>query len=466
MNVEPVLHSVSFDRRVFLKAAASATALTASSYSRVMGANERIGIGMIGYGLIAKTHMATFRQIADADIVAVSDCHSKRLAEAVDASGGKAAAYPDFRRLLDDKAVDAIIVATPDHWHALITMLACAAGKDVYVEKPLTLFVREGEWMQTIARRTKRVVQVGTQQRSGEHYQKARELIQSGHIGVITSVRIYASRNAFPGFGSPPDGTPPSELDWDMWLGPAPTRKYNPNRALYHFRWFWDTSGGQMTNLGAHNLDIVDWCLGLDKLKSVASVGGRYALQDNGETPDTQDSIFDCDKFSTAFSLREAAKGERAKYWLVFYGTRGSLGIDRKGFQVIADSDVSPFSLIPGIKEGHPAGGPQAVPVAGEPRDKTEPVEDLTGSASGQYLAHARNFLDCIKSRATPVSNLASAHRTSVACHLANLSLRLGRSLRWEAATQGIVNDAEAQSMLVRPYRAPWDRELKSLGVG
>jgi predicted dehydrogenase len=465
MNLEVVPPDHSFNRRSFLQAAASATALTAASYSRVLGANERVGIGIIGYGLIAKTHMATFRKITDADIVAVSDCHSKRLVESVEASGAKATAYPDFRKLLDDKAVDAVVVATPDHWHALMTMLACAAGKDVYVEKPLTLFVREGEWMQSIAARTKRVVQVGTQQRSGEHYQKARELIRSGHLGTISSVRIYAVRNVFPGFGSPSDGPAPPELDWEMWLGPSPLRKYNSNRGLYHFRWFWDTSGGQMTNLGAHNLDIVDWYLGLDELQSVTSVGGRYALRDNGETPDTQDALFDCGKFSTAFALREAAKGERPKYVLVFYGTRGSLSIDRKGFQVVADPDVPPFNQIPGIKDGHPAGGPNAVPVTGEPRDQTAHLEDLTGSAAGQYLAHAQNFLDCVKSRATPVSDLASAQRTSVACHLANLSLRLGRSLRWDKSEKTVINDAEAAAMMVRPYRTPWDRELKALGI-
>ena len=466
MSNEAKRPGVTFSRRSFLQTSATATALTAASYSRVLGANERVGIGVIGYGLIAKTHIATFRKIAEADIVAVSDCHSKRLAEGVEAGGGKAAAYGDFRKLLDDKAVDAVVVATPDHWHALMTMLACDAGKDVYVEKPLTLFVREGEWMQTVATRTKRVVQVGTQQRSGEHYKKARDLIRDGHIGAVTSVRMYAVRNVFPGFGVSPDAVAPTELDWEMWLGPAPARKYNSNRGLYHFRWFWDTSGGQMTNLGAHQLDIIDWCLGLKGLKNVSSVGGRYALRDNGETPDTQDSIFDFNTFSAASAVREVAKGERSKYGLVFYGTRGSLGIDRKGFQVTADPDVSPFSQIPGIKERHPADGPTAIPATGDEPGRTESIEDLTGDAAAQYLAHAKNFLDCLKSRETPASDLASAQRTSVACHLANLSLRLGRSLRWDGTVQNVVNDKEAEGMLKRPYRTPWDRELKSLGVG
>ncbi len=453
------------DRRVFLSAA-GASALTAATYSHVHGANERVGIGLIGYGLIAKTHVATFRKLPDATIVAVADCHSGRVQEGVAAAGGHATGYADFRKLLDSKDVQAVIVATPDHWHALMTMLACDAGKDVYVEKPLTLFVREGEWMQTVAARTKRVVQVGTQQRSGVHYQKARELIRSGHIGTVVSVRMPSIRNITPGFGSPPDGPPPAELNYNLWLGPAPFRKYNPHRALYHFRWFWDYSGGQMTNLGAHHLDIVDWMMGLQSLRAVVSFGGRYALTDNGETPDTQDALFDCKTYSAAFVMREAARGERSESGLTFYGTRGSLSLSRSGFRVIPDPSTPAAHQIPGARDGHPAGGPQVEPHAGSDKPRTEALEDTTGNSAAQYLAHARNFLDCIKSRKTPIADLASAHRTAVACHLANLSLQLGRSLRWDWQTNSVPHDAEANQRLTRPYRAPWDKELQALGVG
>jgi predicted dehydrogenase len=451
-------------RRTFLSSAGVA-ALSAATYSRVRGANDRVGIGVIGYGLIAKTHVATFRKLEDAEIVAVSDCHKGRVAEGVEAAGGKATAYANFRKLLDDNSVQAVIIATPDHWHAMMTMLACHAGKDVYVEKPLTLFIREGEWMQAVATRTKRVVQVGTQQRSGKHYQKARDLIRSGHIGTVVSVRMPATRNIMPGFGSPLDSPPPAELDYDAWLGPAPLRKYNPNRSLYHFRWFWDYAGGQMTNLGAHHLDIVDWILGLDSLKAVTSIGGRYALTDNGETPDTQDAIFDCGKFSAAFFMREAAQGERAAFGLTFHGTRGNLGIDRRGFRITADPGIPPTNQIPGANPGHPAGGPKAEPLTGREKPRTDSLEDLTGDSSAQYLGHARNFIDCIKSRKAPMSDLASAHRTAVAYHLGNLSLRLGRSLRWDWKTNSVPDDVEANKLLVRVYRAPWNQELKALGV-
>jgi predicted dehydrogenase len=452
------------DRRTFLQTA-SAVTLTASSYGRVRGANERVGVGAIGYGLMAKGHVATFRKLDDVALVAVAECHKKRLNEGVAAAGGTATGYSDFRKLLDDKAVQAVIVATPDHWHALMTMLACAAGKDVYVEKPLTRFVREGDWMQAVAARTKRVVQVGTQQRSGAHYKKARDLIRGGHIGTVSSVRITAMRNVSPGFGNPADCPPPADLDWDMFLGPAPTRPYNPLRGLYHFRWFWDTAGGQMTNLAAHQLDIVDWALGLGGLKAVMSVGGRYALKDGGETPDTQDALLDCGTFSVAFAMREAARGERTGSSLTFHGTRGSLGIDRQGFTVTPDPDVPPANQIPGVKSGHPSGGPVAVPVTGDPQARTTALTDTTGDSAGQYLGHARDFIDCVKSRKQPVADLASAHRTATACHLANLSLRLGRSLRWDARASTVIDDKEATARLTAPYRAPWDRELKALGV-
>src|SRR6185437_7567569 len=286
---------LSLRRRTFLQGTA-ATVLTAASYQRVHGANERLGIGFIGYGLIGKRHVLDFKEQPDVEPIAVAEVHAGRLDEAKTFLGGSVRGHGDFRKLLDDRHIDAVVISTPDHWHALMTMLACAAGKDVYVEKPLTLFVREGRWMVDVARRHRRVVQVGTQQRSGPHYQKARELVQGGHIGEVTSVRTSASRNVMPGFGSPPDSDPPPGFDYDLWLGPSPKRPYNPNRALYHFRWFWDYSGGQMTNLGHHAMDIVHWFLNAQAPTAVASSGGRFALKDNGETPDTQDALFEFDK--------------------------------------------------------------------------------------------------------------------------------------------------------------------------
>jgi predicted dehydrogenase len=450
-------------RRAFL--ASAALGLSAAGYRRVMGAGERVGVGVIGYGLIGKRHVSTFASTKGVDLVGLAEAHRGRREEGLKAAGKGAVGHDDFRKLLDDKEVKAVVVATPDHWHALMTMLACDAGKDVYVEKPLTLFVREGEWMLQVQKRTKRIVQVGTQQRSGPHYRKARELIQGRHLGRIVSVRTSAVRNVMPGFGRPADAEPPDGLDWDRWLGPAPKRKYNPNRCLYHFRWFWDYSGGQMTNLGAHHLDVIDWVLGLGGLEAVTSAGGRFALEDNGETPDTQDALFEMGKWTASFTMREASRGAAPAYGLEFYGTKGSLGISRAGFTVTADPDLPPLALVPGAKDGHPAGGPKAPPVK-ETRPRTKPLSDRGGDSDAQYAAHARDFIDCIRSRKTPISDLESAQRTAVACHLANLSLRLGRRLRWDAKAKAVTDDAAATKALTRSYRAPWDRELKALKVG
>jgi predicted dehydrogenase len=453
------------NRRSFLTATGAAT-LTAASYDRVHGANERIGVGFIGYGLIGKRHALDFQAEPDVAPIAIAETHSGRLAEARKQLGESTRGYADFRKLIDDKDVQAVVVSTPDHWRALMTMLACAAGKDVYVEKPLSLFVREGRWMVDVAVRNKRVVQVGTQQRSGKHYQRARDLIRAGHIGKVVTVKMHAYRNIMPGFGSPPDGDPPAELDWDMLLGPAPLRKYNPNRGIYHFRWFWDYSGGQMTNLGHHALDIVRWVLGGDPT-AVTSSGGRFALADNGETPDTQDALFEFTGtgggWTAHWSHRETSGWLVRPMSIEFYGTKGVLGIDRKGFTIKPDKKVPPESRIP-VFGGTPVGGPKTKE-PGPDEFWTTAIEDTTGSESEQFKGHVRNFLNCVKSRAAPSSDLESSHRVSTMCHLANLSLRLGRKLRWNAAEETTIGDKEAAALLVRGYRPPWDRELQALKV-
>jgi predicted dehydrogenase len=433
-------------------------ALTAASYSRILGANDRVQLGFIGYGLIGKQHVHDFSKQPDAECAGVAEAHAGRLDEGVTACGSRAKAYRDFRKLLDDKEVQAVVISTPDHWHCAMTILACAAGKDVYVEKPMTVFVREGRWMVQAARKYSRVVQVGTQQRSGAHYAKAIDLMRSGHIGEVHSARIALYRNAMPGFGEPPDGPPSSGFDYEMWLGPAPKRPYNPNRGIYHFRWFWDYSGGQMTNWGAHDIDIVQWFLESNGPKVVSSMGGRWSLRDNGETPDTQDAAFYYDpKLVLQWSMREAAVGRGQGQGLEFFGTKGSLLLSRGGFQVFPDMKVSPDSLIPQIM-GHPAGGPPTAPANATPW-----IQGMKQSGSGDlFVAHARNFLDCIKSRKTPSADVELGHRTVTACHLANISLRLGgRSIRWDAQREAIVGDAEASQWLSRPYRKPWDEVLR-----
>ncbi len=453
-------------RRRFLKSGAVA-AFTAASWSRVLGAHERVGIGVIGVGLMGRIHLRNFHAQPDARIVSVAETHRPRLDAAAELVGGTAVKCGDFRRLLENKAVDAVVVATPDHWHALLTMIACAAGKDVYVEKPLTLFVREGRWMVDVARRHKRVVQVGTQQRSGPHYQEARKLIQDGRLGKLVSVQCNFFRNVTPGFGNPPDGNPPPDLDYDMWLGPAPQRAYNPNRALYHFRWFWDYSGGQMTNLGAHSLDTVHWIAGVKGPIAITSAGSRHFLKDNCETPDLQDTLIEYPGFHTVCQIRECAAGfgKAGMAGVEFHGDKGSMLLGRDGYEIVPNKKENPTNVVARIMGGHPVGGPQPVPIARE-EYWTEPARDTSGDMKDQCVRHVRNFLDCVKSRKEPNSNLEGGHRVTTVCHLANISMKVGRKLRWDAGKEEIIGDPEASRMLERPYRKPWDAELRALRSG
>jgi predicted dehydrogenase len=392
-------------------------------------------------------------------MVALSEVYQPRLEQGTAECGARTKPYRDFRKMIEDKDVQAVVVSTPDHWHGLMTMMSCAAGKDVYVEKPLNLFVREGQWMVKTARRHNRVVQAGTQQRSGKHYQKARELLAAGHLGKIVSVRMTSYRNIMPGFGSPQDSTAPADFDYDMWLGPAPKRPFNKHRGIYHFRWFWDYSGGQMTNLGAHHIDILHWFLNVKGPKAVAASGGRVALEDNGETPDVLDALYEYDGFTSIYSCREVSRGRPDGSGLEFFGTKGSMSIGRGGFQIYPDLIIDPESAIPNFR-GHPGGGPQAS--KRQPEPWTKEMKEA-GFSNEQFDLHVRNFIDCVKSRQRPIADVEQAHQVATACHLGNMSLRTGRKLRWDAEKEEIPGDREAAAMLERPYRRPWDQVLKSL---
>lgn len=440
-------------RRLFLGA------MTAASYSRVMGANEKVRIGVIGCGLIGLRHIADFKKLPEADLVAVSDAYDPRIDFAKTQIGTPGVkGYQDFRKMLDDKDVDAVIVSTPDHWHALMTIMACGAGKDVYVEKPMTLFVKEGRWMTTAARKYNRIVLVGTQGRSGPHMKDVLPFVRGGGLGKITSVRIGAFRNIMPGFGRP-TGSPPPGLNYDMWLGPAPNKPYTPHRCLYHFRWFWDYSGGQMTNLGAHDIDFVHYILQLKGPTAVYSSGGRFALDDDGETPDTQDAILDYPGFTVVVSLREASAGGQ-RGGNEFYGTKGKMQVGRGGYEVFPDMHIAPERQIP--PWSNPPGHPQVVDVPREPLTEARKSGQIGGEPMG---LHAQHFIDCVKTRKRPIADVEGGHQVSTACHLANLSMQLGRKLRWDPDKEEIIGDKEASAKLVRPYRKPWDQVLRSFNV-
>ncbi len=447
-------------RRVFLGSAAAA------SYSRILGANDRVSLGFMGCGLIGLRHIADFKTFPDVAMTAVCDIYQARVEYAQAQCGTNPKGYSDFRKLLDDKSIDAVVISTPDHWHALQTIMACAAGKDVYVEKPMTLFIKEGRWMTTAARRWNRIACVGTQGRSGTHMKEVLPLVRGGYAGKIHTVRFGSYRNVMPGFGKPEDCAPPSGLDYDLWLGPAPKRPYNPNRCLYHFRWFWDYSGGQMTNLGAHDMDLVHYIMQVKSPKSVYCTGGRFALEDNGETPDTQDAIWEYPGFTVECAIREAGGtasrrtpgGTAASLAGVqFVGTKGIFAASRGGYEFAPDMKIVPESAIPAWST--PPGHPTVKP--GKPEPYAEPKSGR-GTSPEPIDIHSRHFIDCVKSRRRPVADVEDGHQVSISCHLANLSMKLGRKLNWDAEKEEIIGDREANAHLVRPYRKPWDDVLRS----
>jgi len=405
-------------------------AITAWSASRVLGANDRIRMGLIGSGGRGREDWGTFLKQPDMDPVAVCDVYDPFREKGISLTEGRAQGFKDFRRLLELKDIDAVIVATPDHWHALITIAACEAGKDVYCEKPLSLAVVEGRKMVEAARKHSRIVQTGSQQRSGSHYAQAVKLIQDGGIGDVHRIHAGMQRNISPGLKPTEMATGLSPaLDWDMWLGPAPMRPFDPFRCIYNFRWFWDYSGGQMTNWGAHHLDIARWIVGAEAPTEVSGFGGRYSLTDGGETPDIQQVTYQFPKVVVTWTSSEVAEGK--PFTLDIYGTKGTMTLLRSGFQVAPE-------------------------MLGSGKAKTPAMEALQVKGNDLNAAHARNFLDCVKSRQRPNADVEEGHRSAVMCHLGNISTRLGRSVRWDAVKEQIVGDAEANHMLMRPYRGPW----------
>ena len=419
-------------RRRFSRTAIAMTAASALSATRVWGANDRVRMGLIGSGGRGREDWGNFLKQPDVEPVAVCDVYEPFLQQGIAMTEGRAKEQKDFRRLLEQKDIDAVIVGTPDHWHAIMTTLACDAGKDVYCEKPLSLYAAEGRKMVEAARRHKRVVQTGSQQRSGAHYHQAVKMIQDGAIGEVHRIHAGMQRNIYPGLKpvALQSGLTP-QLDWDMWLGPAEKRPFDPFRCIYNFRWFWDYSGGQMTNWGAHHLDIARWIVDAQAPTAVSGAGGRFALTDGGETPDVQQVTYQFPKVVVTWTASEVAEGE--PFSLDIYGTKGMLTLLRNGFQIKPEM---------ASKDGK--------------KLKTPLIEPLQVKGSELSETHVRNFLDCVKSRHRPNADIEEGHLTAVMCHLGNISTRLGRTLQWDAEKEQVRNDAEANTWLTRPYRGSW----------
>jgi len=423
---------MTLSRRSFLRTAAASVSVGGITYflppfPRSRGADppkasEQIRIAAIGVGNQGKGNTKQHAK----NIVAVCEVDSKRLADAVkmvqDASGKVPTAESDYRKVLDRKDVDAVVVTVPDHWHALITVDACNAGKDVYIEKPLTLFISEGRVIVEAARRNKRIVQTGSQQRSDDRFRRACEYVRSGRLGKISEVRVgIPGPNWIDRAKKPvPDSDPPPELDYEMWLGPAPKRAYNANRVHYLFRFFWDYSGGQVTNFGAHHLDITQWALGMDESGPVEIEGTATYNKDHWfETPEKCSITY---RYANGVKV-VCANGEKGG--CTFIGEKGKIFVDR------GKIESTPADIL---------------------------KEELKDTDVRLYASksHHGNWLDCIRSRKLPIADAEIGHRSATVCHLGNIAIRTGRKIQWDPAKEQIVGDPEAAAMVSRPYREPW----------
>lgn len=410
-------------RRRFLQ---TASAIAVAPYfvpKSVFGANDRITTGHIGVGGQGRSNLNGF--LGKATPVAICDVDQKHLATTqamTQAKGVAVETFDDYRRLLDRKDIDAVVISTPDHWHAKLTIDACAAGKDVYCEKPLTLTVAEGRKMVEAARKHNRIVQTGSQQRSSDEFLKACTLVRSGHIGKLHTVLVGLPGSNFSG-PPVPDSDPPAELNYDMWLGPAPERPYNVKRVHYNFRFFWDYSGGQMTNFGAHHIDIAHWGMDMDN-SGPLSIEGEATFHPEKWYEVTSTCKITYKYPNDVTMIVEQAKGE-VPGGTTFIGDKGKIQVNR------------------GVLTSEPDELAKAPASAGD--------VELYRSTN-----HHQNFLDCIKSRELPICDVEIGHRSATACHLGNIAVRTGTKIVWNAETEQVEGNDAAQAMLSRPYRAPW----------
>lgn len=425
------------DRRSFLTSAA----LSASSYQRVLGANERVRVGLIGCGGRGRYVGKFMAEAPNTQFVATADVYLPNAHAARDWAGGDAKAFQDFRKLLELKDVDAVLIATPDHWHAIPTVLACQAGKDVYVEKPLAHNIHEGRAMVEAARRHNRLVVIGTQQRSATHFPEIARIIQSGQLGEVRFVRIWNYVNMAPnGVSAEPDTAPPEGLDWDFYLGPAPKVPYNRKRHLATYRWFSDYSGGYITDYGTHRFDTMHQIMGVDAPLSVSATGGRFSVKDAGDVPDVMQVTYDYPGFVLSYeAIRMSghgvggrtpgmryynSKGEFDRpHGHAYYGTNGALFCDRIGYEIYPDND----RII----------------------RKTHNTTDATS-------LHARHFIDCVRSRQRAPADVEVGHRSTIVAHLGNIAYRTGKKLKWDRAREDFVDAPEATALLRRKAREPW----------
>lgn len=426
-------------RRKFLQKTAlftGAAALTGPMIRSVRagepGPNEKIRLGLIGSGNMGRGDLECFLDFPEVDCVIIADLDDGMTAQGLKVCDEKGRKRPDttkdFRRVLDRKDVDVVLIATPDHWHALPTVMACQAGKDIYVEKPLAKTIDEGRAMLTAAQKHNRVVQMGSQWRSCQHMLDAAEFVKSGKLGKVKLARGWANLDWMPKCEKQPDSAPPENVDYDFWLGPAPLRPFNRNRFHFNFRWYWDYAGGLMTDWGVHLLNMIFMGLPPEAPKSVTSTGTPHLLGDAWETPGTQVTLYEFPSFNLVWEhLAGISTTINNHPWgIAWYGSEGIIMMNDAGWEVIPEKRNA--NLDPEKHKG-----------SGNPRP-----------------AHIRNFLDCVRSRQQPVLNLELGHHLSTLAHLGNIAYRTGSKIVWDGKKEAIGHDIEADKLVGTSYRAPW----------
>ncbi len=422
-------------RRVFLGEtgrvlAGTAAVASLASTSAKAAPSERMNVAVMGIRGRGRSLALDFASMKDVRVTYLCDVDERLLAplgkSVSDKQKSTAKLQSDVRKVLDDKSVDALVVATPDHWHALATVWACQAGKHVYVEKPASQTLREGRKMIEASRKYKRVVQVGTQSRSAPHYHDVIEYVRSDKLGHVHMAKAWNSQLRS-NIGHANDGPVPPGVDYNLWLGPAAERPFNPNRFHSTWHWNWDYGTGDLGNDGIHDLDIARWGLGVTSPSTATCAGAKWAHDDDQQVPDTQIATF-------TFPESKAILVYEQRLWspyvqegyengVAFYGTKGYILVGRSGWRLIG----------PGNKE---------MPTTSKPFSD-EP--------------HRRNFLDCVKSGARPNADIEEGHHSAVLAHLGNISYRVGRSLTYDGKTETIVSDTEAQALCQRDYRKPFE---------
>lgn len=402
------------------------------------GASERMRLGIIGCGGRAQGLLGSFQRVPNVDVAAICDVNERRLDVFSRLTEGKATRYGDYRKLLEDTSIDAVLVATNGHWHVLPAIAAVAAGKHVYLEKPVGTSIGEGRAAITASRKHNRIIQMGTQQRSWGHYQKAVKLIQSGALGDVYHVHVWDLENWYPGFGRPDDCDPPEGLNWDFWVGPSPKVPFNPNRLAHHY-WFFDYGGGWQLDWAVHHYDIVNWAMGARAPIAAVAAGGKYAFDDNTQWPSTFDGVCEygpCPAAKRGFQMAYTYRGasshaiEGRKHGKAFYGTNGTLVLDRGSCTIF-----------------------------GESRDGKKVIEDqqITSEHEGDATAtHVKAFVESVCSGAPHNSDIQAGHDASTPGHLMNIAWRTGRRIRWDADAEKVIDDPEANAMVLKRYRPPW----------